>query len=152
MDLHTLQAAFEDELTKIAADLTSSARAHIKEKNFAIPEERKYPIEDKQHAESALGFSKMHGSSEEQSRVRAAVAKKYPGMQKKEALAGEAPSFARRFLEGASHEVGPALGALAGAGVGHALGASELASSGLGYGVGSLAQLGVEHALKKRKT
>lgn len=68
-------------LVKLATELTPVGREHIKDKNFVFPEEKKYPIHDKQHAESALGFSKMHGSPEVQARVRAAVIKKYPGLE-----------------------------------------------------------------------
>ena len=63
---------------KTAAELTAAGRNHIKEKNFALPEQRKYPIPDAQHAASALGFVKMHGTPAEKSQVYAAVAKKYP--------------------------------------------------------------------------
>lgn len=73
---------------KEAADLTQSAREHIKPKNFAEPKANgpgdtgKYPIEDKKHAKAALGLVGMHGSPAEKSKVDAAVAKKYPGMGK----------------------------------------------------------------------
>lgn len=72
--------SFFDELEKISADLTAQARSQIKEKSFAIPEKRKYPIHDEKHARLALAFVQMHGSPEEKSRVHAAVAKKYPGI------------------------------------------------------------------------
>lgn len=67
-------------LVKLATELTPVGREHIKDKNFVFPAEKKYPIHDRQHAESALGFSKMHGSTEVQAKVRAAVEKKYPGI------------------------------------------------------------------------
>jgi hypothetical protein len=53
----------------------------------------------------------------------------------------------KRFAQGAFQELGPATGALLGAGVGHVFHAPELASSGLGYGVGSMAQLLVNKKL-----
>jgi hypothetical protein len=75
----------QPELEKVATELTSESREHIKTKNFAIPELKKYPIHDRDHAESALGLSKMHASPEIQAKVRAAVEKKYPGLHVKEA-------------------------------------------------------------------
>lgn len=69
-------------LEKRAAELTRAGRSHVKEKNFVFPGSRRYPIHDEQHAKSALGFSKMHGSPAEQAAVRAAVARKYPGLVK----------------------------------------------------------------------
>ena len=74
--------AFADEMVKIGAELTVSSRSKIKTKSFALPDERRYPIHDEQHARSALGFVAMHGSAEEKARVHAAVAKKYPGLEK----------------------------------------------------------------------
>lgn len=66
---------------KGAADLTQGARAQVSESNFVFPETRKYPIHDKDHALAALGLVGIHGSAEEKSTVRAAVEKKYPGLQ-----------------------------------------------------------------------
>ena len=53
----------------------------------------------------------------------------------------------KRFVHGALQELGPATGALIGAGIGHVYHAPELASSGLGYGIGSMAQLAANKAL-----
>lgn len=69
------------EKEKKAADLTPGARAQVSESNFVFPEQRKYPIHDKDHALAALGMVGMHGTPEEKSAVRAAVEKKYPGLQ-----------------------------------------------------------------------
>lgn len=55
------------------------------------------------------------------------------------------------FLHGASKEIGPAIGMMVGAGLGHKYKMNELATSGAGYGGGALAQLAVEHLLKKRR-
>lgn len=60
--------------------LDSNARAHIAPKNFALPEGR-YPIEDENHARNALARVSQHGSTEEKAKVRAAVHKKYPGIE-----------------------------------------------------------------------
>jgi hypothetical protein len=75
-------------LAKTAKVLTMNAREHIADKNFAEPkadgpgDTGKYPIPDKAHAKSALGLVGMHGSDAEKSKVRAAVAKKFPGLEK----------------------------------------------------------------------
>jgi hypothetical protein len=59
------------------------AKLHAKERNalpakdFAIPSERKYPIENRSHAANAK--SRASGKPE-QGQVDAAVARKYPGM------------------------------------------------------------------------
>jgi len=65
---------------KQANVLDAEARAHIKKKNFAIPEEKKYPIENKPHAENALSRVDTFGTSSEKSRVHSAVARHYPGL------------------------------------------------------------------------
>lgn len=58
--------------------LTAAARGKIKKKNFALPKDRAYPIEDENHARNALARVSQHGSPEEKKKVRAAVHKKYP--------------------------------------------------------------------------
>lgn len=75
--------AFDDELQKIAADLTAAARDKIKSKNFAEPKKRAYPIEDPAHARNALARVSQFGSSAEKAQVRAKVHAKYPGIGKK---------------------------------------------------------------------
>lgn len=72
--------SFTEELDKIAAKLTSRARKQISEGNFAIPEERKYPIHDRSHARNALARVAQHGTQSEKQRVRSAVHAKYPGI------------------------------------------------------------------------
>ena len=79
-------------LVKDAKELTVAARKRIKTKNFAIKSRARtksqkakpgnYPIHDRQHARSALGFVAMHGTPEEKARVRRAVCRKYPDMCK----------------------------------------------------------------------
>lgn len=77
-------AAFRDELTKIANELTPEARSHIAPKNFALSSKQSktgkpaYPIEDKAHAKSALGLVGMHGSAKEKAEVYKDVARKFP--------------------------------------------------------------------------
>jgi hypothetical protein len=62
--------------------LTAKGRSHIKESNFAIPEKKKYPIHDIEHARNALARVAQYGTPEEKRRVRAAVKKKYPQLVK----------------------------------------------------------------------
>ena len=63
------------------ARLTKRSRSRIKGSNVALPG-RRYPIHDRAHARSALGFVAMHGTAGEKARVRAAVRRKY-GMGRK---------------------------------------------------------------------
>lgn len=105
----------EDDV-KTAADLTPEARADLPKKDFAVPAkksntgERAYPIPDRQHAASALGFAKMHGDSADYARVKAKVLAKYPDMLSKtssmqvrafrdevEKLAAHTPEEAAKF-------------------------------------------------------
>lgn len=60
------------------AKLDTDAREHIADDNFAMPKERKYPIEDMDHAKNALARSS--GKPEEE-QVRAAVYRKYPSLK-----------------------------------------------------------------------
>lgn len=67
-------------IDKESADLTEASRDKIKKKSFAIPETRRYPIHDAAHARNALARVSQHGTPEEKERVRAAVARKWPGV------------------------------------------------------------------------
>ena len=49
-------------LNKIAKELTNLGREHIKEKNFALPEDRKYPINDIAHGRNALARVAQNGT------------------------------------------------------------------------------------------
>ena len=60
--------------------LTSTERDDLKGSDFAIPSERKYPIENRAHARAALQRVSQFGSPEEKAKVRAAVKRKYPDM------------------------------------------------------------------------
>ena len=74
------------ERMKVAAELTTAAREHIKPKNFALTPKQSdtgkpaYPIEDKRHAANALSRVKQFGSPKEKAEVYKDVAKKYPGL------------------------------------------------------------------------
>lgn len=59
------------------AKLTAATRNAIPGKEFALPGTRRYPIEDESHARNAL--ARASGKSEE-STVRAAVHRKFPGI------------------------------------------------------------------------
>jgi hypothetical protein len=71
---------------KLARELTTAAREHIKKKNFAIPERPKgeggsYPIEDIAHGRNALARVHQHGTPEEIARVESKVYAKYPALR-----------------------------------------------------------------------
>jgi hypothetical protein len=80
----------EDEEEKTAFVIQPEDRPEIPKKDFAQPtkeeegHEGKYPIPDKQHARSALGFAKMHHDSGALAAVRAKIHKKFPGMLHKD--------------------------------------------------------------------
>lgn len=61
--------------------LDANARAHIAAHNFALPGGR-YPIHDINHARNALARVAQNGSTEEKAKVKAAVHKKYPSIDK----------------------------------------------------------------------
>lgn len=58
-------------------------------------------------------------------------------------------SKVKAFIEGAKHEVGPALGATIGAGTAKALGIDPLAGAGAGYGLGSVPD--IVHAIRQKR-
>jgi hypothetical protein len=60
--------------------LSTAARKHLKRGQFALPEDRAYPIHDRVHAQNALARVSQFGTPEEKKRVRAAVKRKYPDM------------------------------------------------------------------------
>lgn len=61
--------------------LTTKGRKRMRASSFAIPSERKYPINDRAHAISALSRVAQHGTPAEKAKVRAAVHRKYPSIQ-----------------------------------------------------------------------
>lgn len=63
--------------------LTAKRRNALPTSSFAEPKERKYPINDPNHARNALTRVSQNGSSEEKAKVRSAVHRKYPGIGKK---------------------------------------------------------------------
>jgi hypothetical protein len=67
------------------AELTTEQRNDLSDSDFAIPQERKYPIHDISHARNALSRVSQHGTPAEQTAVREAVYAKYPELDKKKA-------------------------------------------------------------------
>lgn len=63
--------------------LTAAQRKHLPKSDFALPG-RRYPVNDPNHARAALSRVAQHDTPSEQSRVRAAVHKKYPSIGKAE--------------------------------------------------------------------
>ena len=75
--------------------LTTRQRNNLPASDFAIPKERRYPIEDLAHARDALSRVAANGTPAEKAVVRAAVYKRYPGLKKrKEARQGMAEKMA----------------------------------------------------------
>ena len=60
------------------ATLTAKQREDLDSNEFALPETREYPIHDENHARAALAHVAKHGTPELQTKVKKAVAKKYP--------------------------------------------------------------------------
>ena len=71
------------------AKLSTTDRKNLPEGDFAVPSKApksgSYPIPDKSHAKNALARASQFGSPEVKSKVRAKVARKYPGMGKSSA-------------------------------------------------------------------
>ena len=63
------------------AELTAAERKALPDSDFAIPEQRAYPIHNESHAQDAIRMVDKNGSPDEKSRVKAAVHKRYPGIQ-----------------------------------------------------------------------
>lgn len=70
-----------EEEIKLTA-LTTKARKDLPSSAFVYPSEEKYPIQDIEHGRNALARVAQNGTSDEQSKVRAAVYKKYPELKK----------------------------------------------------------------------
>jgi hypothetical protein len=66
------------------AVLKMKQRKRLSSGSFALPAKApgsgSYPINDAVHARNALSRVAQHGSSAEKAKVRAAVARKYPGI------------------------------------------------------------------------
>lgn len=62
------------------ARLTTATRDALSDSDFALPG-RRYPIHDANHARDALARVDENGTPEEIAKVRAAVRRRYPGME-----------------------------------------------------------------------
>lgn len=60
--------------------LNTAERKALEPTDFALPEERKYPIHNEAHARAALSRVAQYGTLDEEQKVRDAVHKKYPEM------------------------------------------------------------------------
>lgn len=63
--------------------LTTAARKALASSDFALPG-RRYPIHNEAHARNALARVSQYGTPDEQNKVRAAVHRRYPGIDKPE--------------------------------------------------------------------
>ncbi len=68
--------------------LGSRARGNLPARDFVFPGGRRYPIHDKSHAKNALARVSQHGTPAEKARVRAAVRRRYPGIEQSKGLLG----------------------------------------------------------------
>jgi len=69
-------------------ELSTDERKSLPDSAFVFPKERKYPINDIDHARAALSMGAQHATPSEYAKIKAAVKKKYPeidvGGEKKE--------------------------------------------------------------------
>ena len=65
------------------AKLTAAARNKLPDSAFAIPSQRKYPINDPSHRQNALARVSQFGSPAEKKAVRSKVHKRDPRMGKR---------------------------------------------------------------------
>lgn len=63
--------------------LTYREKKKLPKGDFALPKQRKYPIQDAAHARNALARVSQFGTSSEKKKVREKVHEKYPKIGKK---------------------------------------------------------------------
>ncbi len=68
------------------ASLTTTQRNNLRSSSFVFPKDRSYPIDTEARARNALARVAQNGTPEEQAAVRAAVHKKYPGIDQESGL------------------------------------------------------------------
>lgn len=61
--------------------LTYKRRKRLLDKDFALEEERKYPIDTKARARNALARVSQHGTRAEIKEIRREVRQRYPGIR-----------------------------------------------------------------------
>ena len=72
------------------AALTSAKRNSLPDSTFALPEERKFPLNNASHARNALSRAGAQGGDVE-AKVKAAVSRRFPAIeQKKKRTFGDA--------------------------------------------------------------
>jgi hypothetical protein len=59
---------------------TKTGRAQMPAADFALPQDKKYRIDDAAHARNALGRVAQNGTPAQQKQVRTRVARRYPGI------------------------------------------------------------------------
>lgn len=62
---------------------TKAGRKKMSSKQFALPRQKKYRIDDLAHARNALARVSAHGSPSQKKAVRKAVVRKYPSLKRK---------------------------------------------------------------------
>jgi hypothetical protein len=65
------------------ATLSTKQRNNLRKSQFAIPSQRKYPINDLAHAKNALARVAQSGTPSQKAQVKAAVYKKFPSLKHK---------------------------------------------------------------------
>ena len=78
------------------ARLKAKRRKALPNSAFAYPSVRKYPIHDKSHARNALSRAAQRNTYGTYAHVRAAVARRYPGMGSKKKSSTKRRSSAKR--------------------------------------------------------
>ena len=74
------------------AVLTTQAREDLSKKQFALPKQEGYPIQDLAHARNALARVSQHGTPSERATVRRKVYSKYPALKENfQEREGESP-------------------------------------------------------------
>lgn len=62
---------------------TKAGRKKMSSKQFALPKQKRYRIDDLAHARNALARVSQHGSPSQKKAVRKAVVRKYPSLKRK---------------------------------------------------------------------
>lgn len=62
-------------------ELNAKKRKSLPTSDFALPKERKYPVDTKNRARNALARVSQFGSNKEKAKVRSKVKRKYPGIE-----------------------------------------------------------------------
>lgn len=65
--------------------LSTADRKNLSSSDYVFPKERRYPIPDESHARNALARVAQNGTPKEKRKVRAAVARRYPGIEQSKA-------------------------------------------------------------------